>query len=394
MSQISIIVPIYNVERHLSYCLDSLRAQTFDDIEIICINDGSTDRSALIAKEHAKLDKRLRVIDKPNGGLSSARNAGIDTAQGAYIMFVDSDDFLEKNACETIFNAFQINNADVVTFGANCIPKANCNPWLYQILSPRDAVYNSFNKDLLFSESSHPFVWRTAVRKSLLENYNIRFDENVLFGEDQVFHFELYPLAGTTVLLSNKLYNYRISRKNSLMSTFSKSTKARIPEHMRIVQAILSHWHERNLMHICPTQLMDWILDFLCFDIFSMNQSDQKIYFRALGQMLDQYFDSPIEIANNVSPAVGEVVSAVIELKKDECSNIPSKAERHYRRYRIGIRAMIRDRLRSWAHTKDGSKVDNEYLLASTLEQSICEEALTASLVLLSIETNQYKASQ
>ena len=111
MPQVSIVVPIYNVERYLSYCLDTLRAQTLRDIEIICVNDGSPDHSAAIAEAHASLDKRIRVINKPNGGLSSARNAGINVARGDYLMFVDSDDYLAEEACESVVSAFESNNA-------------------------------------------------------------------------------------------------------------------------------------------------------------------------------------------------------------------------------------------------------------------------------------------
>lgn len=346
MPHVSLIVPAYNVERYLSYCLDSLRAQTLRDIEIICVDDGSTDNSAAIAAAHAELDSRVRLVSKINGGLSSARNAGIDEAQGTYLMFVDSDDFIAKNACETVVSAFEATDADVVTFGAHCIPRKTNNPWLDQVLAPSDKVYDGFSEDLLFAENSRPFAWRTAVRKRFIDEHDLRFDENVLFGEDQVFHFDIYPLARITALISDKLYYYRLSRKDSLMSTFADSSKWRVPKHIDIVDAILTHWEERGLMDLCPTRLMDWILDFLCYDLFRLPTDQEKECLAKLGRTLEAHFDDPIATANDVFPTMGDVVSASLELARDESAEIPRNLARNYTRFRIGLAAMIRD----WMH--------------------------------------------
>ena len=278
MPQVSIVVPIYNVERYLSYCLDTLRAQTLRDIEIICVNDGSPDHSAAIAEAHASLDKRIRVINKPNGGLSSARNAGINAARGDYLMFVDSDDYLAEEACESVVSAFESNNADIVTFGAHCVPQKSNNDWLDCVLSPRDRVYREFTEDLLFAESSRPFAWRTAVRKQFIDAHELRFDESVPFGEDQVFHFDIYPLARTTALISDKLYYYRLSRKDSLMLTFANSSKWRVPKHIDIVGAILTHWDERGLDRLdalCASWIGFWTsFATTCFDFLSISKKN------------------------------------------------------------------------------------------------------------------------
>ena len=127
MPLISIVIPVYNVERYVSLCLDSLRAQTFSDIEIICVVDGALDRSESVVRMHEALDERVRVISKENGGVSSARNAGIRAASGKYIMFVDPDDCLDKNACKVVFDTFQKTDAEVVTFGAQCLPAFDGN---------------------------------------------------------------------------------------------------------------------------------------------------------------------------------------------------------------------------------------------------------------------------
>ena len=101
--KISIIIPVYNVEKYLHECLDSIINQTFTDIEIICVDDGSTDKSSEILEEYEQKDKRFTVISQPNKGVSAARNRGMQQAKGKYIMFVDSDDWLAHNACEQAY---------------------------------------------------------------------------------------------------------------------------------------------------------------------------------------------------------------------------------------------------------------------------------------------------
>lgn len=120
-SLISIIVPVYNVEQYLSRCVDSLVNQTYHNIEIILVDDGSPDRSGEICDEYAKKDKRVKVIHQSNGGLSDARNTALDIAKGDYLMFVDSDDWIEKKTCEILNRLASDNKADTVIFGLNFV---------------------------------------------------------------------------------------------------------------------------------------------------------------------------------------------------------------------------------------------------------------------------------
>ena len=110
---ISIIIPVYNVEKYLSDCLDSVVNQTYKDLEIICVNDGSTDNSLDILNEYCSKDDRIFVVNKENGGLSSARNAGLAVAKGDFIMFLDSDDWIDNNTCEVALKQMMESNSDV-----------------------------------------------------------------------------------------------------------------------------------------------------------------------------------------------------------------------------------------------------------------------------------------
>ena len=116
MSEISIIIPVYNTRSYLIECLDSVIAQTFNNIEIILVDDGSNDGSEKIVDEYALRDERIKVIHQKNQGLSAARNTGIKASKSPYIMFVDSDDYVDEKYCETPYSIIKQHNADIVSF--------------------------------------------------------------------------------------------------------------------------------------------------------------------------------------------------------------------------------------------------------------------------------------
>ena len=118
---ISVIIPIYNTEQYLKECLDSVCSQSYKDIEIICINDGSTDNSEEITRSYAQQDKRIKLISQKNQGLSITRNNGVSQAQGEYLFFLDSDDTIEQNAIETLYNRAERTQADIVICNLNKI---------------------------------------------------------------------------------------------------------------------------------------------------------------------------------------------------------------------------------------------------------------------------------
>jgi len=119
MPKISVIIPVYNVENYLEKCLLSVMWQTFNDIEIICVNDGSTDNSRIILEKYQKRDSRIKIIDKENGGLSSARNAGMKVATGEFYSFIDSDDWIENTMLEKLYNNITSLNTDISICAVN-----------------------------------------------------------------------------------------------------------------------------------------------------------------------------------------------------------------------------------------------------------------------------------
>ena len=266
---LSIIVPVYNVEDYLDACLDSLQAQTFDDIEMVCVNDGSPDDSREILAKRQKEDARIVIVDKPNGGLSSARNAGINAACGTYIGFLDADDRFTPNACQRIAETFAETDADVVTFGGYCNPAEAATPWITLKLSPRDVVYDGFQPALMFEEQSTPYI-RTACRKAFLDECSIRFEEALPFGEDQVFFFDIYPNSRKTALISDKLYEYRIKREGSLTSKTNDDLEAKSRKHLPMTQRIFGAWKKRFGLDEYSTEIVSWSIEFVLYGLFCL----------------------------------------------------------------------------------------------------------------------------
>ena len=273
MPRVSVVIPVYGVEDYLALSVASVRQQTLEDIEIICVNDGSPDGSRDILALLEAVDPRIVVVDKPNGGLSSARNAGIDRATGEYLCFLDADDLMDEGACRAIADAFERTGADVVTYGASPYPLFRGYPWLERVLSPRDAVYGEFTPALLFDEASHPFVWRTALRRSFLVDSALRFDEDLAYGEDEVFHFALYPRSSQTVLISDKLIRYRVARGGSLMDGQRGDLARRVEEHLALVGCVLRDWGDGGFLVPWGQELFDWSAEFLLLDLLTLPEA-------------------------------------------------------------------------------------------------------------------------
>lgn len=292
MPRISVIIPVYNVQDYLAECLDSVLAQTFADFEAVCVNDGSSDSSRAILENYACNDNRIVIVNKENGGLSSARNAGLNIAQGSYVCFLDSDDTLCENALQVIVETFEKGNADVVTFGAHAFPEEDSENFRYlnMVLSPRRVSYFGFDTMLLFEESSHPYIWRTACDLSFLREKNLRFAEGLIFGEDEAFYFALYPRASRVDLIPDKLLNYRATRPGSLMDSMKGSPESKILAHFDIMKVIFEDWEEQKMLPRFEYKMFEWACDFVLYDLYCLEYDARVCCADILRQIWKEYF--------------------------------------------------------------------------------------------------------
>lgn len=288
---VSFIVPVYNTQDTLPRCLDSLLSQTLSDIEIIVVNDGSPDDSQSVIERYAQRDCRIRAVAKQNGGLSSARNAGLDVARGRIVDFVDSDDYVEPNLAERLVEVFDARHADIAVFGAECEPADACPKRVQELLSPSAGEFDAFEPLLLFASHAQPYVWRAAYSRAFIEAERLRFAENVRFAEDVVFQFESYPLSKKTLLIPDKLYHY-VMQEKSLTHTFNTSAsrmeKARA--HLLMLQEVLERWNARGLGGLCPGETITWYLDLIAFDLVRMDAGECGAYCCDLTKLFARYF--------------------------------------------------------------------------------------------------------
>lgn len=208
MTDISIIVPIYNVEKYLCQCLNSLVNQTLKNIEIICVNDGSSDNSEIILSEYAIKDSRIKIINQKNSGVASARNVGLYVATGKYIGFCDPDDYIDLDYYQKLYNAAKSNDADI-TKGLGKIVSLN-------------GEINSLGSDLdsiNFNRANFNTAFTTAIYKREFLNQNkIDFPNKLIVGEDCVFLAKAVLMANKIELVKEKSYYFYIRRDNSLDS--------------------------------------------------------------------------------------------------------------------------------------------------------------------------------
>ena len=205
---VSIIVPIYNVEKFLDDCVESIVKQSYDNLDIILVDDGSPDNSPKICDEWAKKDNRIKVIHKKNGGVCSARNEGIKSAKGEWISFVDADDFIEETYVEDMYNKAIETNSKYVCCGYNKVYSNNV-----ESINADGEVKELQKKDYLISllnvQTSYGFVHMKLINKELFKN--VKFNENLVVGEDALFNIELTKNIDKAVIMNKPLYNYRIN---------------------------------------------------------------------------------------------------------------------------------------------------------------------------------------
>ena len=217
MAVVSIIVPIYKVENYIERCLNSLIEQTFQDIEIICVDDGSPDKSGKIAEQYAVQDKRIKVIHKKNAGLGMARNTGIEIATGKFVAFVDSDDYLEKTMIQAVVDAAIQVNADTVIGGYS----RNLNGKIQVVENPisgkvfyketitRDVLAKMVGPSSEKNDSINMAAWRVLYSFDIIKKNNLRYpSERKFISEDIIFDIKYYSKAECVCGVDNPGYIY------------------------------------------------------------------------------------------------------------------------------------------------------------------------------------------
>ena len=225
MPKVSVIIPVYNVEKYLSECLDSVINQTLKDIEIICINDGSTDASGAILDEYAKKDKRIKVFSQKNKGLSVTRNSGLQKSTGDLVYFLDSDDYISPYTLEYLINALIKDNSDIALGHVKCFGDVSAD-----ILESKQHGFDYYEKKtgvykigLDVRKEMSIISCNKLYRKSIIDQFEIRFPEG-LINEDEYWLWAYLIHCNTYSFVDENLYFY-LQRPSSIMGQRSKSLK-------------------------------------------------------------------------------------------------------------------------------------------------------------------------
>ncbi len=284
MAQVSVVIPVYNIERHLRKCLDSVVGQTLKNLEIICVDDGSTDESPRILAEYAARDSRVRVITQENGGPGAARNTGMEQADGEYLIFLDSDDWVEPNFLEKMVTLAVKTGADVticraVEFDTET-GRELPSEWTLKIqylpgksFGPRDIAEHIF-------QFTYGWPWDKLCRTEFVRKAGLQYPE-FPNSEDLVFVFQSLALADRLTVLSDVLIHHRVNRGGSVSN--SRHIAPEIP-YMAAVR-LKEELTRRNCYDTYERSYLNWAMEFLIWNVVNMGELEaQRQYFRKLKQ--------------------------------------------------------------------------------------------------------------
>lgn len=244
---VTVIVPVYGTEEYLPVCIESIAGQTYKNLQIILVDDGSADRCGAICDRYGAVDGRIEVIHKPNGGVSSARNAGLDAARGKYIYFVDSDDIAGASLLEASVNRMESGNFDMCCWGFTKLDGGK-ERYFYPLAAGRSFRFCSDDERLRFlcgvflRGKIRWEAWSRVYRRDIIEKYDLRFSEDIRIGEDLDFTFRYLLHSKSAYCMAERLYTYRV-HGNSAMGV--KTRREQISDTLCI-----AHEHCRQARYI------------------------------------------------------------------------------------------------------------------------------------------------
>lgn len=298
---LSIIVPIYNVEKYLERCIDSIINQTYKNLEIILVDDGSKDASGIIADTYASKDNRIKVIHKENGGLSDARNHGLDQARGNYIIFIDSDDFIDSSMCEILFTTAEKYSSDIVS----------CNYYIFRAenhisvhpmsIQEDEKVFSGIDILKYYLIKTEPFDLNIVCNKIFKADLFNSKDGQIRFPkgrvqEDNFTTFRLFAKSDVVTTINQPLYYY-LQRADSIMANFSKKfVKDTIDSHTYMVTYLLEH--KVDVMCELQLYLLNSYTD-LYRKICLLDNADKKDYIDLLMEYKTFVLSHTLNVSNN-----------------------------------------------------------------------------------------------
>ena len=313
---VSVIIPAYNIEDYIGRCLDSVLSQTYKNLEIIIVDDGSSDRTGEILDDYKKKDQRIRVIHKENGGVSSARNTGIEAAKGDYIGFIDGDDLAEPELFKTLMKLLNEENADIAHCGYQMVFPDRVD-YYHNTKLRKNQTREEGVKDLLMGEMIEPALYNKLYKKELFEG--IRLDETLRINEDLEVNYRLFNKSKKSVYYDVPLYSYMI-RKNS--ATGSNTSTRKNEDSLKVLQQIKNDCKKEKGIYAVAYRRYIYLLMAIC-----RMRTDQKEYQKFKREILKkelktkdfkQYISSKLRIMSYLScyfPGIIRFIYQIYDLK-------------------------------------------------------------------------------
>lgn len=342
---ISVIIPVYNVEKYLSRCIESVLGQTYTNFEIILVDDGSTDNCPNICDEYASKDNRIKVIHKNNGGVSSARNIGILQSSGTWICFLDSDDWWDKEFLAQLINPLTDYNYDISCCGIafEHIDKL----YVMKFDDFTGPIAEVITGDYLCTESVLSTVWNKLYKLSIIRDNNLCFPENLSYAEDSIFNLQYLQKVHTICVIDKPLYHYWQESENSGVKRLHVNSDLcilRLQRELQLLYAknnLINSQHKEYLQTFITNRWL-YVIE-ICFNSYQSVEEKTVI--------LNRWFSSmPQEIINKIA-LMQNVYSLIASafLKKGKCTKFTvykvlraKKRKDFYLKLKIMIRRLIK----------------------------------------------------
>lgn len=295
MPVISVIMPIYNGAQYMKKSIDVILKQTLREFELILVNDGSTDDSKEICSEYAEQDRRIRVINKENGGAWSARNKGINVAEGKYIMFLDCDDWYEDTLLEEMYKSIENNKADLVICGQiDVIVNEKNNVIKYNKVLPERHYYKSNDEILdnyIYMKEKYvaDVLWNKIYKSEIIKEFKLKF-ENFKRGEDAIFNANYYEKINKCIILDKALYYYRIEISNPMWLKYSKNYYNVLSDENEAIINKLKQWgrYDKDAISYQSLHFIEEMIGYFNWVNYSGNNFKFKEKYLKVSEMLNK----------------------------------------------------------------------------------------------------------
>lgn len=271
MPQLSIIIPVYNTEKYLHRCIDSVLLQSFTDYELLLIDDGSTDGSGTICDEYAAIDARIRVVHRSNYGVSATREFALSQATGEFIQFIDSDDWIDSTMLQKMYNEAQQKDADIVCCCFDLIFDTHTTP--YRLIY-KDKI--SLQKAII--GNCFGVLWKNLIRRDVIISNDIHFDNDLQGGEDYCFMVKAITASSVISTVDEILYHYNKQNQNSIMAV---PTLDKVLSQIKATEMVISFLADKKLLSTFEDALIER-------KIFAKNplfQFDKDLWYRTFPEV-------------------------------------------------------------------------------------------------------------